>query len=392
MTNAFEKFYKKSISGRRAVIKKSANLSPSELKLFENALGSQNADQIIENVVGTYELPLGIATNFVVNGRQVVVPMAVEEPSVVAAASNAAKLCKATGGFKTKASKPEMIGQIQLVKVKNPASALKKIIKEKKNLVKIANSRDPLLVKYGGGARDIEAKTIFAGRKKMVIIYLTVDVRDAMGANAVNTMCEAIAPELERMSGGIARLRIISNLAVKRTAKAKAVWKKKDLEKSAKGTGMTGQEIVDAIIESYELAENDIYRCATHNKGIMNGVDAIAVACGQDWRAIEAGAHAFAAKTGQYKSLTKYSKDKQGNLVGEIEIPVAVGIVGGAIKAQPLAQLCVKLTGVKTAQELGEIIAAVGLAQNFAALRALSTEGIQRGHMRLHARMQGEKK
>ncbi len=383
-SSQIEKFYMKSIRERIAEVKKAAELSDKEASLFSNALGVEKADKMIENVVGSFEIPLGIATNFVIGGREILIPMVSEEPSVVAAASNAAKLCRSSGGFKVESSLPEMTGQVQLVRVKDPEKAVEAIHSEKHALIEKANSVDPVLVKFGGGAKDVEARVINTKRGDMVIVHLTVDVRDAMGANAVNTMCEAIASELEELSGGKARLRIISNLAVKRTAKARAVWKKKELEESTKGK-LSGAEVADAVLDAFEFAENDVFRCTTHNKGIMNGVDA-AVACGQDWRAIEAGAHAFACRSGEYKPLTRYSKDKQGNLVGEIEIPVAVGLVGGAVKTHPLAGVCVKILGVKTAPELGEILAAVGLAQNFAALRALSTEGIQKGHMKLHAR------
>jgi len=295
--------------------------------------------------------------------------MVLEEPSVVAAASNAAKLSE---GFETSSSEPIMIGQIQMVKVKNAGKAVKAIKKKEKELIEKAMAVDSTLVKFGGGPRKIEARAI----KGMLIVHLLVDVRDAMGANAVNTMCERISPVLEEITGGKARLRILSNLAVHRTAKAKAVWKKEKI----------GGEAIEAILDAYKFAAADQFRATTHNKGIMNGVDAVAIATGNDFRAVEAGAHSFAAYKKKYSPLTKFYKNKSGDLVGEIELPLAVGTVGGATKTHPTAKIAVKILGVKGAQELAEIMAAVGLANNFAAMRALATEGIQRGHMKLHAK------
>jgi hydroxymethylglutaryl-CoA reductase len=344
------------------------------------------ADMMIENVVGTTELPLGIATNFLINGKDYLIPMVIEEPSVVAAASYAAKLARPTGGFTTSSDEPIMIGQVQLVNVKNPEKAARDIIAKKKEIIDYANQVDPcVLVKFGGGMRDIEARVLTTPAGKMVIVHLLVDCRDAMGANAVNTLAETLAPMFEDISGGKVRLRIISNLADRRLAKSKAVWKKEILEQASKGA-FKGDDIVNGIIEAWAFAFSDPYRASTHNKGIMNGIDAVVVATGNDWRAIEAGAHAYASIRGRYTSLTRYSKDKDGNLVGEIEIPMAVGLVGGATKTHPIAKIAVKILGVKSAKELSEVIASVGLAQNFAALRALATEGIQKGHMRLHAR------
>ncbi len=329
---------------------------------------------MIENVIGTTEFPLGIAVNFLINNRDYMIPMAIEEPSVVAAASYAAKLAR-PGGFKTSSTPPIMIGQIQLLKVKDPELAKQNILLKKQSILDLANSRDSVLIKFGGGAKDIEINIIETNRGVMLIANLLVDVRDAMGANAVNTMAEAVTPLLEEITGGEARLRIISNLAVKRLARAKAVWNK----------DVIGTEAVEKILDAYEFANNDQFRCTTHNKGAMNGVDAVTIATGNDFRAIEAGAHSYAARSGSYKPLSKFYKDPEGNLIGEIELPVAVGIIGGSIRTNPVAQISLKILGVKTASELGEILAAVGLAQNFAALRALVTEGIQRGHMRLHA-------
>ncbi len=374
-TSKISKFYEKPLSERIETLKDFASLSGEEIEALGKygALDFESADRMVENVYSTFQLPLGIATNFTVNGKEVLVPFALEEPSVVAAASYAAKL---SSGFEAKASEPVMIGQIQIVGVKKPEEAIKKILAEEKRLIEIANAGDSTLIKFGGGARKIEARKLETTRGVMVIIHLLVDVRDAMGANAVNTMCERISAEIERLSGGKTRLKIISNLAIHRTVKAKTVWKKEAL----------GEEAIEKILDGYEFAANDEFRACTHNKGIMNGIDAVVIATGNDFRAVEAGAHAFASRSGKYKPLTKYYKNMEGDLVGEIELPLAVGIVGGATRTHPLAKINLKILGVKTASELAEIIASVGLAQNFAALRALANEGIQKGHMRLHAK------
>ncbi|RLG30711.1 hydroxymethylglutaryl-CoA reductase, degradative, partial [Methanosarcinales archaeon] len=311
------------------------------------------------------------------NGKDYLIPMAIEESSVVAAASNAAKIARINGGFTTETSEPLMIGQMQLLNIDDVAGAVSKLINHKKELLQLANAQDKVLVSFGGGARDIEVRILDSPIGKMIITHLIVDVRDAMGANAVNTMCEALAPMLEELTGGKVRLKILSNLADKRIVKAKAVF---DKEK------MGGEDAVDAFIESYTLATVDPYRAATHNKGIMNGIDAVIIATGNDFRAIEAGAHAYAARNGQYASLSTYYKDKNGNLVGELELPMAVGIIGGAGNIHPKAKLCKKILGIKTAKELAEVVVSLGLAQNFAAVFALSTVGIQKGHMSLHAK------
>jgi len=387
MQDEFHEFYKKSVEERLEILKKFANLTDEEADVIKKtgALDIKTADRMIENVVGTCELPMGLGLHFLINSKEYVIPMCIEEPSVVAAASFAAKLARAGGGFHTSSDEPIMIGQIQIVGVKNINKAKKAILKEKEKIIAKANERDSVLISFGGGVKDLEVRRLKTKIGDMLIVHLLVDVRDAMGANVVNTMCESVAPLLEEITGGHVRLRIISNLADRRLARAKAVWKKEELEKSTKGL-MKGEEVVDAILEAYHFALNDPYRCATHNKGIMNGVDAVLIATGNDFRAVEAGAHAYAAFSGRYKPLTKYYKDKNGDLVGEIEMPIAVGIVGGATRTKPEAKVALKILGVKTAKELSEIIAAVGLAQNFAALRALATEGIQKGHMRLHAK------
>ncbi len=333
-------------------------------------------DHMIENVVGAMTLPVGIATNFLIDGKDYLIPMAIEEPSVVAAASNAARFARDHGGFTATDTGPLMIGQIQAVDIAKPTSAKQEILKAKDKIIELANAQDPVLVRFGGGAKDLRVRVIKTKVGPMVITELIVDTRDAMGANAVNTMAEAVAPMIEKLSGGKVLLRILSNLADQRLVRAKATFDKELLG---------GEEIVDGIIAAWAFADADPYRCATHNKGIMNGIDAVVIATGNDFRAIEAGAHGYAATHG-YTSLTKYEKDADGNLVGSIEIPMAVGLIGGATKIHPAARACVKILGVKTALELGHVAASVGLAQNLAALRALVSEGIQKGHMALHAR------
>jgi len=380
-----QEFYKKTLEERLAVLKDFAQLSDQELQQLKqySALDFETSNRMIENVFSTLALPLGIATNFIVNGKEVLVPMAIEEPSVIAAASNAAKLSRSSGGFKAKASEPLMIGQIMLSGVKDLGKASEKILAEKEKLISLANSKDQVLVKLTGGAKDIQARKLENG---MLVLHLLVNCGDAMGANAVNTMAEAIAPELERITGGIARAKIISNLAIHRTVKAECVWSKKDLEESTKGL-VKGDEVVKAMLEMSDFAALDPFRAATHNKGIMNGIDAVVIAVGNDWRAIEAGAHSFAAYNREhYTSLTKYSKTPQGDLKGEIELPMALGLVGGAVKTHPIAKICLKILGVKAASELAEIAACAGMATNFASMRAIATEGIQKGHMKLHAR------
>lgn len=347
------------------------------------ALALDRADGMIENVIGTFELPMGVAANFQVNGRDVLVPMAVEEPSVVAAASYMAKLARECGGFETSSTDPVMRAQIQILGLTDPQGARLALLRAKDRILALANSRDKLLVELGGGCRDIEIH-IFADtpRGPMAVVHLIVDVRDAMGANTVNTMAEAVAPLVEEITGGSVRLRILSNLADLRLARARVRLTPQALATRERG----GEEIIEGILDAWAFAAVDPYRAATHNKGIMNGIDPVVVATGNDWRAIEAGAHAYAARTGRYTSLTAWEKDASGALVGSIEMPMAMGLVGGATKTHPLARVALKILGVRSAQELAEIAVAVGLAQNLGALRALATEGIQRGHMALHAR------
>jgi hydroxymethylglutaryl-CoA reductase len=382
-------FYKQTIAERRRFVQEWAGLTDEEAKAYDFPPGIDPGlfGRMIENVVGAFPLPLGVATNFRVNGRDVLVPMAIEEPSVVAAASNSAKVARATGGFRASTTPPVMIGQIQVLDVPDPSGGRHRILDARERLLAAANARDPMLVKFGGGARDLEVRIIPSPRGTMLVVHLLVDARDAGGMNAVNTMCEALAPEVAKLSGGRVVLRIISNLAVFRLARATATF---PAEKLATDHA-TGPEVVEAILDAYTLAAVDPFRCATHNKGIMNGVSAVVVATGNDSRAIESGAHTYAAflakdDGGVVKPLSTYEKDANGDLVATIELPIAVGLIGGATAVHPTAKANVKLLGVKHAHELAEILAAVGLAQNFGALRALATEGIQRGHMGLHAR------
>lgn len=341
------------------------------------------ANGMIENVVGTFELPLGIATNFTVNGKDYLIPMAVEEPSVVAAASYMARIARGSGGFLTSSSLPIMRAQVQLIGVSDPEGARHKLLAARNEIVAAANARDKVLISLGGGCRDIEVHVFpQTPRGPIVVMHLLVDVRDAMGANTVNTMAETVAPIVERITGGTVRLRILSNLADLRLARATV-----RIPAAALATPeYSGQRMIDGMLDAYTFAAIDPYRATTHNKGIMNGIDPVVVATGNDWRAIEAGAHAYAARSGRYTSLTTWEVSKDDELVGSIEMPMALGLVGGATKTHPLAQWSLRLMGVETAQELAEVTVAVGLAQNMAALRALATEGIQRGHMALHAR------
>jgi len=378
-TSRIPGFYKLSMEERLRRIAEYANLTEEEIMLLkkEGNLNFKTADLMIENVIGTMAYPFAVAVNFLINNKDYIVPMVIEETSVVAAASNAAKVMRRDGGIKATTTGPVMIGQIQLVDVKDPWYTRMVILDHKDEIMRIANEQDPILVKLGGGAKDVEVRVIDTPKGPMVITHLIVDVRDAMGANAVNTMSEKVAPFIERITGGKVYLRIISNLAVKRLVRAWVRVYKEDIG---------GEEVVDGIINAWAFAAGDPYRAATHNKGIMNGVIAVALATAQDHRAIEAGAHAYAARTGRYLPLSVWEKDENGNLVGSLEMPMAVGLVGGATRVHPIARIALKILGVKTASELSEIMGAVGLAQNFAALRALATEGIQKGHMRLHAR------
>ena len=384
-TSRIPRFYDLTLPERIATIGQWADLSSEEVSVLAGFTGlrAQDADPMIENVVGVHALPLGVATNFLINDRDYLIPMAVEEPSVVAGCSFAAKLARDGGGFTARTDEPVMIGQIQVLDVRDPAAAGAAVLAIKDELKAEANKVDPVLVRLGGGARDVEVRPLpDTPAGPMLIVHLLVDVRDAMGANAVNTACEALAPLIERATGGRVNLRILSNLADRRTASAAC-----RVPAAALHSGDTrGQDVARTIVEAWAFAAADPYRAATHNKGIMNGMDAVCIATGNDWRALEAGAHAYAARDGRYTALTRWRQDEAGDLRGEITLPVAVGIVGGATRVHPTAKVALKILGVKTAAELAQVMAAVGLAQNLAAIRALATEGIQKGHMRLHAR------
>jgi hydroxymethylglutaryl-CoA reductase len=372
-------FYKLTPKQRIARVKDFAGLSDEECALLLNtgSLPLEAADRMIENVVGAFPLPLGIGVNFLINNRDYLIPMAIEEPSVVAAASYAAKMIREGGGFQTSSTPPVMIGQIQVVDVADAEAAKQQVLAAKQQILAEANAQDPVLASVGGGAKDLDAKVIGTTVGPMLIVELHVDCRDAMGANAVNTMAEAVAPLIERITGGKVYLRIISNLATKRLARAWCT-----VPKEAVG----GEEVVDGIVNASAFAAADPYRAATHNKGAMNGIIAVILATGNDHRAIEAGAHAYAALNGKYTSLSTWEKTENGDLKGMIELPMAVGLIGGAVRTHPIAKIAIKILGVKTANEFAEVLAAVGLAQNLGALRALANEGIQRGHMSLHAR------
>lgn len=378
-TSSYSGFFKLSAEERMKEVAEFCNLTQEEQEILKDAdsLDMDKADHMIENVIGRFTLPMGVGINFVINGKDYVIPMVTEEPSVVAACSNAAKMARPGGGFTTDYTGSVMISQIQLLDVPAPFYAKGKILENKEKIAEICNAKDPMLVKLGGGVKDVEVRVLDSLVGPMVVVHLLVDTGDAMGANAVNTMAEAVAPFLEELTGGRAELRILSNLADHRIARARAVFKK---------DAIGGEEVVDKMIAAYAFAAADPYRAATNNKGIMNGVIPVVIATGNDTRAIESGAHAYAARSGQYSPFATWEKNADGDLVGSIEMPMAVGLVGGATKIHPAAQVAVKMLGVKTAGELAQIIAAVGLAQNMAAMRALATEGIQRGHMSLHAR------
>ena len=377
--SSISKFFEKSRKDRLEIIGNFANLSEDELNTLENMNGGisfDKADKMIENAIGTFSLPLGIATNFKINNKDYLVPMVIEEPSVIAAASKGAKIARIKGGFEVTADESYSIGQIQILNT-DTNIAIKKINEQTDEILKLANSKSNTLSKMNKGAKEIMCKEIDTPSGSMLIVELLIDVGDAMGANVTNTMCEAVSPVIEKITGGKALLRILSNYSTRRMVKAKAIFEKESVG---------GENVVDNIILAYEFADNDVYRAVTHNKGIMNGIISVANAVGQDSRAIEAAANAYAAISGKYRSLSKWSKDDDGNLVGILEIPLSVGIVGGIANVHPVAKICAKILNVESAQELACVMTATGLAQNYSAIRALSTEGIQKGHMRLHAR------
>lgn len=351
-----------------------AGLGPAEARALKGPLDPEVADRMVENAVGVYGVPLGVATNFRVNGRDHLVPMAIEEPSVVAAASHGAKLARTLGGFRARVSPPEMVGQVQLVGV--PARAAASVRARKRALLRAGNGAIPSIVERGGGVREVETRWVKTRRGRHLVVHFIVDVRDAMGANAVNAVCEAAAPLLEEATGGRAVLRILTNLCDRRVVRVRAAFPRREL----------GPGLIRGMLDAGALAEADPYRAATHNKGILNAVCAVALATGNDTRAVEAGAHAYAARSGRYSSLTAWRTDRRGNLVGELEMALAVGTVGGSLQAHPGARACLKLLGVRSAGELAGVMGAAGLACNFAAMRAIVLEGIRRGHMELHAR------
>lgn len=373
-----KRFHEKSREERIKTVKDFAGLGDAEVEVLKGSGGIsfEEADHMVENVVSTMAFPLGVATNFRINGKDYLVPMVIEESSVIAAASKAAKIARKHGGFAMKADESYSIGQIQVVGVK-PRSATPKVLKASKKILKLANSKSTTLSKMGRGAKKVTCRKLETKSGPMLIVELLIDVGDAMGANVTNTMCEAVAPMIEEITGGRVILRILSNYSTSRLVRGRAVFDREEVG---------GSKVVEDIIHAFNFAANDPYRAVTHNKGIMNGIIAVANATGQDTRAMEAAAHAFASRSGRYTSLTSWKKDRAGNLVGEIEVPMPVGIVGGIIKVHPTIQVCLKILGVASAKELGCVIGAAGLAQNFSAIRALASEGIQKGHMKLHAK------
>lgn len=372
-------FHKLSVGERLQKVIEHADIPSDSLDTFIDSgnLPMEVADRMIENAIGTMPIPIGVATNMIVDGKDILIPMASEESSVVAAVCNAARQCRASGGFTTSMTGSLMIAQIQLVDCSDPFSARIKILEQRDQIKEICNEADPVLIKLGGGFSDVEVRVIDSKDGPMVITHIIIDTRDAMGANTVNTMAEKLAPFIAQWTGGRTYLRILSNLADQRIARARATWRLEDLG---------GESVRDAMMQAYYFAKADPYRATTHNKGIMNGISAVVLATGNDTRAVESGAHAYAARSGRYTSLTTWEMDKEGNLVGSIEVPMPVGLVGGATKIHPVAQTNLEILGTKSATDLARTIAAVGLAQNFAAMRALATEGIQKGHMGLHAK------
>jgi hydroxymethylglutaryl-CoA reductase len=378
LDSTFSRFFEKNRNERLDIVSKFANLTKEERKILESSggIGFDQADKMVENAIGTFSFPLGVATNFVVNKKEYLVPMVIEEPSVIAAASKAAKIAKIHGGFTMYNDESYSIGQIQLLNV-DVKEVTSKILQHSGEILDLANSKSMTLSKIGKGAKEVSCKEITTDSGPMLIVELLIDVGDAMGANVTNTMCEGVAPLIEKITGGKTLLKILSNYSTRRLVSGTAVFDKQELG---------GDDIVDNIILAYQFADNDEYRAVTHNKGIMNGIIAVANATGQDTRAIEAAAHAYAAKTGKYRSLTQWSKNSDGNLIGKIEVPLSVGIVGGIINVHPTAKVCTKILQIQSASELACVIVAVGLAQNLSAIRALASEGIQKGHMKLHAR------
>jgi len=376
--SSIPKFHEKTREERLKILEIFSNLSKEDMAILRTngGIAFDQANNMVENAIGTISYPLGIATNFKINGKNYLIPMVTEEPSVIAAASKGAKIARKHGGFTMDSDESYSIGQIQVVDV-DVESAISKVSRSTDEIITLANSKSKTLSKMGKGAKEVTCKEINSELGKMLVVEMLIDVGDAMGANVTNTMCEGVAPLIEKITGGKVILRILSNYSTKRLVRGKAIFDKHELG---------GEDLVDNIIWAYEFAANDPYRAVTHNKGVMNGIIAVANSTGQDTRAIEAAAHAFASRNGKYTSLTRWKKDENGNLLGEIEVPMSVGIVGGIINIHPMIKTCMKILGIKSARELACVIAAVGLAQNFSAIKALASEGIQKGHMRLHAK------
>lgn len=387
-TSRIPGFYNLTMEERVKIIKDIHEFSDEDIEAIKSdaPLTLEKANNMIENVIGTFELPLGLGLNFLINGKEYVIPMAVEEASIVASASHIAKIVREAGGFQTEANNRMMIGQIQVVGCSDFNVAKETILENKNVLLEAANNAYPSIVARGGGAKDLDVRILNKDSdskySQMLIIHLYIDTCDAMGANIINTMVESLAPIVEEITKGKVYLRILSNYADRSIAKARCVIPTELLKTGS----FSGEEVRDGVILAYEFAASDPYRAVTHNKGIMNGIDPVVIATGNDWRAVEAGAHAYAARSGIYSSMTVWSKDEQGNLVGELELPMSIGIVGGATRVHPLAQFSLKLLDVSSASELAQVIVAVGLAQNLGALKALATDGIQKGHMALHSR------
>ena len=382
-TSRFPGFYKHDLSVRLDLLEQWYPLTTKEKWLLKReTLTPELADVMVENAIGVFGLPLGVAVNIKLNNRDYVIPMAVEESSVIAALSNSARLIRDHGSLTSEATDPVMFSQVQLVDVKDPEKAKDTILNKKEDLLRVANQQDPVLVELGGGAKDIEVRIIDTLSGPMIIVHIIVDCRDAMGANAVNTMAETLAPILEELIDAEAICKIVSNLSDQRLVRVRMELDVGCLARA----GFTGEQAADRIIKAYHFAEADPYRATTHNKGVMNGIDPILIASGNDWRACEAGVHAYAARTGQYKPVSKFYLDESGKLIGEMEIPMAIGIVGGVTSIHPGVKILLKLMKVKTSKELAQLAAAAGLLQNFTAVWTLATEGIQKGHMTLHAR------
>ncbi|RLL41357.1 hydroxymethylglutaryl-CoA reductase, degradative [Oceanobacillus piezotolerans] len=387
-TSRISGFYNMTVEERRKLLHEMGFLTAEDLNTISNrsSLDLETADHMIENVVGTYELPLGLGLNFLINDKDYVIPMVIEEASVVASASHIARIVRESGGFRTEATERVMIGQIQVVGCPDFLEAKEAILRQKQTLIEAANNAYPSIVTRGGGAIDLDVRILNeeAGSRftQMLMVHIYINTCDAMGANIINTMVESLAPVVEDLTNGKVYLRILSNYADRCLARATCIISPQLLR-----TGdFSGEEVRDGVILAYELAASDPYRAVTHNKGIMNGIDPVVIATGNDWRAVEAGAHAYAARNGTYSSMTVWSKDEEGNLVGELELPMSIGTVGGATRVHPLAKASLEILGVESAKELAQVIVAVGLAQNLGALKALATDGIQKGHMALHSR------